>query len=120
MLVIQVDMVGSQTAQRTFSLNADGRGLAVQQIDRLAVLDALSCNAEFCCQHNLITNGRKSFAQQFFIGFAINNSGIKECAPQIHSMAEQFDHVFPGGRFAISMIHAHAAKPYGGNSLSVA
>ena len=70
-LVIQVDMVGSQTAQRTFSLNADGRGLAVQQIDRLAVLDALSCNAEFCCQHNLITNGRKSFAQQFFIGFAI-------------------------------------------------
>ena len=104
-------MVGSQTAQRTFSLNADGRGLAVRQIDRLAVLDALSCNAEFCCQHNLITNGRKSFAQQFFIGFTIHNGGIKEGAPQIHGMAKQSDHLAPWGGPAVGMVHAHAAKP---------
>ena len=120
MLVIKVDMVGSKTAQRVFRLLTNGRGLAVQQIDRFAVLDVLSYNAEFCCQHNLITKGRKSFAQQLFIGFTIHNGGIKEGVPQVHGIVEQFDHVFPGGRFAISMIHPHATKPYGGNSLAIA
>ena len=43
-LIIKVDMVGSKTAQRTFRLLTNGHGLAVQQIDRFAVLDALSYN----------------------------------------------------------------------------
>ena len=111
MLIVEINMVGFESEKGTFHLSANGCGLAVQQIDRLAVHNALADNAEFACQNNLVTKGRERLAEQFLIGFAINNGGIKKVAPKLQSMTEQSYHLLPWGGFAVSMIHAHAAKP---------
>lgn len=111
MLIKEIDVVGFEPEKGTFHLPENGRGLAVQQIDGLTVHNALADNAEFGRQHDLVTSGRERFAEQFLIGFAIHDGGIKKVASKIQSMTEQSYHCVPWSGFAVRMIHAHAAKP---------
>lgn len=110
-LIEEVNVIGSETPERSFNLRANRFGTAVGQVDGLPVFHLLSRNAKLRAADSPIPPVRKGFAQKLLVGRAVDRRRVKEGASEIQSLVQKGNHFGAGGGLPIGMIHAHAAKP---------
>ena len=118
-LVIEVDIVRLQAAERTFYRPAYGFGTRIgyQRIGYPSALQVES-QAEFGGDDNSVSIRLQGTAEQFLVVVrivrrAIHFGGVEEVVAHIHSLCQQLRH-FPmvGGR-TVGVAHSHTAQADG-------
>ena len=119
MLVIKVDTVGMQAAERPFDRTANGRRARIGDHGvRAARFGTVEQYAEFRGDDDSVAERTQGLAQQLFVivrsvDRAIRLGGIEESVAHFHRIGQQFSHFpFVGGS-AVGVAHPHAAQPDG-------
>jgi hypothetical protein len=72
--------------------------------------------AELGCDHHLVTEGGKGFADEFFVGErTLGLGGIVQGDASVHGGPNEGDHFLPVSGWAVVGAHAQAAEPDSGN-----
>ena len=117
MLVVEVDVVGLQAAERAFHGTAYRlRARVGQQRIRHDAAFHVEAQAEFRGNGNPVTVGSQGFAQQFLVVVRTLIDirivgGVKECVTHVHSFSQEFRHLPMVGRRTVGMAHAIQPSP---------
>src|SRR6202022_3222320 len=110
MLVVEVDIVGVETSQRSFDGGADVRRAAVEGA---RATTGVGDHAEFRCEHNLLAAPLQGSADEFLIGVGpVDFGGVNQGDAQVECAvdgADGLDVVAAGA--AVRRRHAHRAHP---------
>ena len=114
MLVIEVDVIGPQSAQGAVDRVTDVAGqqhptprCALYRVDVLCVLGG---------DDDRPTHGFQRLPDELFVGVrTVDLRGIEEGHAPVHGGADQVDHLRPVGVSAVPAGHAHAPEPDGGH-----
>ena len=117
MLVIEVDVVRTQTTQRTFHRFTDCFGTA-GQTDGTRRRIQIGCLGQVITKlggdDNLVPDRLQRLPYHVLIlAIAIYLGGIKESHPQIYCLAYRFYHILTVGIRRITLCKSHAAQSYG-------
>ena len=110
MLIVEVDVVGTQPFQRPFHRLPDGFWPRVESL-----LEVLQRNAELCGNLHFVSNRLQRLAHQLLIAVrTVALCRVEERHAQfVVRPANQFYHLFFVTRITIAVTHAHAAQPEG-------
>ena len=104
-LVVEVDVVGTQPLQRTLH-----RGTYALRTAVLHLLPVFQSYAEFSGEYDFVAYRCKGFAHQFFIHvWAVYFGSIEEGHALVIRLVDKGDHLLSVMCNAVSMVHAHAA-----------
>jgi hypothetical protein len=121
MLIQEIDVVGTQPAERAFDGLADVRRAAIQ-LDR-ALFVATDLEPELRSDHDLVSPSLDGPADQLLVGERpIHLGGVEEGATQLDGPMNGGDGfpVIPLFRRSVRLTHAHAAETEGGHGQSLA
>ncbi len=112
-LIEQINDIGLQPLQRGFRHLFDVFRSALQLTPpRFAASSRFE--PELSGDHHLLTNGRKSFAHEFFIGKrAIHFGGIEEGDAMFDRRSKKRDHLLRVREWRVRKAHSHAAESEG-------
>ena len=111
-LVVEVDMVGTQPFQRAFDRPADLFRTTAERLPPLRV----DPNAEFSGYDHLVADRCHRFADQFLVGVRpVALRRIEESHPKLVCLAEQGNHLVPVRCGTIAVTHAHTTQSDGGH-----
>ena len=115
-LVVEVDVVGTQAAERTFYRPADGVGLARQAYGacrRIKVGHIHQVITEFRGDDYLVVYRFQSFAHQFLVlERAVHLCRVEERHAQFYRLAQRGDGFFPVRVGRIALRESHTAQSY--------
>ena len=110
-LIEEIDDLGLEPLERGFGDLPDMLRPAIG-----ATLPALQIEfeAELCCDHDLLADGRKSFAQKLFVLVrAIGLGSVKERDATLEGRPDQCDRLLLVGSGAVAIAQSHAAEADG-------
>lgn len=120
-LVVEIDAVGAQAAERLLHRTADGRRTRVgNEGVRPCAVGVVERQPEFRGEDDPVAEGAQRLAQQLLVvvrpvGRAVDLRRIEEVIAHLHGIGQQLRHLALVGRSAVSVAHAHTAQPHGGD-----
>ena len=108
MLVEQVDVVAPEPLERCLDNRFDVLWATVETPPLTG--NRVNIETELGCDHHLVAQGSKRFADQLFVGErAVDLGSIEESYATLHGRPNNGDHVLSVAGRAIVRAHAHAA-----------